>query len=323
MDSRSGRKKKKRTWLKVLVAIILILIIGIAAFIFFTLHNVKTTVNDKIHEPVTSIDKDTSDKKSKDSKPLNILLMGIDEDTERQGIGRADALIVLTLNPEQEKMQMVSIPRDTRTELIQPDGGVYNVDKINHSFAFGKAIDNTDASGADMTVATVENFLDIDVDFYVSINMDGLTELVDQVGGVTVTNTVAWTDKNYDFPKGDVQLDGKKALAYVRMRKDDPEGDFGRTRRQRQIIQGIIDKGASVGTVGKINGVIDVLGNNMNTNMDYENMKTMLKNYRNARRNASEYIMEGQGSNIDGVYYLIVDEAEVSKTHDMINDLHE
>src|SRR5699024_93704 len=107
-----------------------------------------------------------------DSEPLNILLMGIDEDTERQGIGRADALILLTVNPENEAMQMVSIPRDTRTELIRPDGDVHNTDKINHSFAFGKAIDNTDSTGADMTVSTVEHFLDVDVDFYVSINMD-------------------------------------------------------------------------------------------------------------------------------------------------------
>lgn len=323
MPSRVGKRKKKRTWLKVLLSIILLLVIGVGVFAFMTLNKVKTTVNDKIHEPVTSIDKSKSDEKSKSSTPLNILLMGIDEDTERQGIGRADALILMTLNPEKEAMQMVSIPRDTRTEIIRPDGTVYNTDKINHSFAFGKATDNKDSSGADMTVATVENFLDIDVDFYVSMNMDGLTELVDQVGGVTVTNTVPWTDSKYDFPEGDVQLDGDKALAYVRMRKNDPEGDFGRTRRQRQIIQGIIDKGASVGTIGKINGVIDVLGNNMSTNMDYENMKTMLKNYRNARRNGSEYIMEGQGSNIDGVYYLIVSDEEVAKTHDMINDLHE
>src|SRR5699024_8739364 len=72
-------------------------------------------------------------------------------------------------------------------------------------------------------------------------------------------------------------MDGDKTMEFVRMRKQDPEGDAGRTKRQRMVLQGIIDKGAKVESVGNINGLIDILGNNMSTNMDFDDMKIYLK----------------------------------------------
>src|SRR5699024_8173863 len=160
-------------------------------------------------------------------------------------------------------MQLVSIPRDTRVPII----GKGFDDKINHAYAFG---------GNDMSVATVESFLDLELDYYVSLNMDGFQELVEQLDGITVYNDMAWKDSKYDFGFGPIEMDGDKTMSFVRMRKQDPSGDFGRTKRQRQVIQGIVEKGASVGSITKINGVIDILGNNMATNMDFDDMKKLL-----------------------------------------------
>lgn len=113
-------------------------------------------------------------------------------------------------------------------------------------------------------------------------------------------------------------MDGDKTMAYVRMRKQDPDGDFGRNERQRKVIQGIIEQGASVGSVGKINDYIDVLGNNMATNMDFDDMKSLLNGYRKTRQNIVSYQMKGSGTNIDGIYYLMVPDEEIAKVHGMI-----
>src|SRR5699024_5930160 len=249
---------------------------------------------------------DLTKKKVKGDEPLNILLMGID--TEESDQGRSDALMVLSLDPGQDAMQLVSIPRDTRTIIA----GKGIEDKINHAYAFG---------GADMTVATVENFLGVEMDYYVSMNMSGMKELVDQLGGITVNNEIAWDDGKYNFTEGLKDLYGNKSMYFDSMRTQEPNVDYRRTKHQRKDIQGIVDKGASVDSVSKINGVIDILGNNMATNLDFDDMKKLLSGYNDTRKNFVDYQMEGSGTNIDGVYYLIVPDEEVQKVQGMIEEI--
>ncbi|MEN1967486.1 LCP family protein [Lentibacillus sp. N15] len=311
MKRTDKNKKSKKLWLKIPLAIILVLVIGVGAYAYSIYHNAKETVNNKMHEQVDSIDPSVTKKKVKATEPLNILLLGVDErDNDK---GRSDALMVLSLDPTNDKMQLISIPRDTRATII----GKGFEDKINHAYAYG---------GSDMSIATVENFLDIDLDYYVRMNMEGLQELVDQLGTISVNNEIAWKDGKYDFAVGPVEMDGDKTMHFVRMRKQDPDGDFGRTKRQRKVIEGIVDKGASVGSVSKINGVINIMGNNMATNLDFDDMKKLLKGYKDTRKNVVSYQMKGTGTTMkndsgQNIYYLIVPEEEVSKVHGMIADI--
>ncbi|MGX4668323.1 LCP family glycopolymer transferase [Cerasibacillus sp. JNUCC 74] len=300
---RKKSKKSKKLWLKIPLLIIFLAALGMGGYAYSIYHNAKSTVNKKINEPVDTIDTASTKKKMKATEPLNILLLGVDQRGNDKG--RSDALVLLSLDPKKDSMQLISIPRDTRAMIA----GKGIEDKINHAYAYG---------GADMTVATVESFLDIDLDYYVRMNMEGLEELVDQLGTIEVDNEVEWDDGKYNFTKGPIALDGDKTMHYVRMRKQDPAGDFGRTERQRKVIEGIIDQGASVGSVNKINGMIDVLGNNMATNMDFNDMKDLLFGYKNVRKNVVSYMMEGSGTNIDGIYYYLVPEEEVSKVQGMI-----
>lgn len=304
---RSDRHNKpRRLWLKIPLVLILLFILGVGGYAYSIYNNAKKTVNDKMHEPVDTIDTSVAKKKIKATEPLNILLMGIDSHSSEKG--RSDALMILSLNPKTDTLQLVSIPRDARTTIV----GKGIEDKINHAYAFG---------GTDMAIATVENFLDIELDYYVRMNMDGLMELVDELGSITVNNEIAWNDGKYDFTEGPVEMDGEKTMAFVRMRKKDPSGDFGRTKRQRQVVQGIIEKGASVGSITKIDSMIDIFGNNMATNMDFDDMKKIFGGYKDTRKNYKEYMMEGTGQKIDGIYYLIVPNEEVQKVHQMIVDL--
>ncbi|SEP80470.1 transcriptional attenuator, LytR family [Virgibacillus subterraneus] len=311
-QKRSNNKyKRKRPWIKYSLVLILILAIGVGAYALLLYNDAKDTVNEKIHQKVPSIDHELGKKKIKGEEPLNILLLGVDK---RAGdSGRSDALMVLSLDPKNNKMKLISIPRDTRTTIV----GKGLEDKINHAYAFG---------GTDMSIATVESLLNINLDYYVQMNMEGLTEMVDAVGGITVDNQLEWYDtgyyeKGYHYAKGEISLDGPEAMGYVRMRYKDPNGDFGRTKRQRQVIEAIIDKGSSIASVNKIDNMIDVLGKNMATNMDFADMKDLLFNYKNVRKNTVSYMMKGSGTEIDGVYYYLIPDEEIAKVHEMINEV--
>src|SRR5690625_5743269 len=100
--------------------------------------------------------------------------------------------------------------------------------------------------------------------------MYGFVDLVDELGTVSVMNDVAWSDSKYDFPIGAVEMDGGKTMAFVRMRKKDNEGDFGRTKGHRKVIEAILSERASAGSIPKFRGLVDVLGGNMETNMDFD-----------------------------------------------------
>lgn len=288
-----------------MLIILFLLIGGMGAYVYSIYHNVKSTVDNKLHEPVDSIDIEVSNKKMKKQEAINVLLLGVDERAGDKG--RSDTMIVMTLEPTNDRMQLISIPRDTRTEII----GRGKEDKINHAYAFG---------GSEMSVSTVENFLNIDLDYYIRMNMEGLEQLVNAVDGITVNNNLSFEQNGHTFHKGELQLNGEEALAYVRMRKKDPQGDVGRNERQRQVIQGIINKGVNLNAVTKIGSIMDILGDNMVTNMKFEDMRNLATDYRSTRKDVSTYQMTGKGSRIDNIYYLIVPNEEVEKVNGMVRD---
>lgn len=292
---RKRRKPKKKRALKITMAIILVLILGGGAYAYSIWHSVEKTFT-QTHEP---LNRDVSEKRSEKvsfSKrdPISILLLGVDQRAGDRG--RSDSLILMTVNPKDQSMKMVSIPRDTRTEIV----GKGTTDKINHAYAFG---------GVDMAVNTVEKFLDVPVDYYVQVNMESFKDIVDAVGGVTVNNDLNFDYDGYSFKKGNLTLDGKEALAYSRMRKQDPRGDFGRQMRQRQIIEGVIEEGASVQSLANYGTILDTIGTNVRTNLTFDDMKQIQSNYKDARHNVEQLQVDGKGEKINGIYYYAVSDA--------------
>ncbi|MGE1162164.1 LytR family transcriptional regulator [Peribacillus simplex] len=299
------KTKKKRTWLKVVGIIVLLFILSGGAFAY-SLWNALTKTVDSMHTPIDrNTDKRTKDLALSDQEPFSMLMLGVDE---RDGDkGRSDTMIVLTVNPQKKSVKMLSIPRDTRTEIV----GHGTQDKINHAFAFG---------GAKMSMDTVENFLDIPIDYYMKINMEGFKDIVDAVGGVTVQNDLDFTSDGIHFAKGSHTLNGKEALAYSRMRHDDPNGDFGRQSRQRSIIEAVIREGASVSSLTKYNDVFEALGNNIQTNLTFDDMMDIQKNYRDASKSITQSSINGKGTKIDGIYYYIVSDEEKEKVQSELKE---
>ena len=289
-------KKKKRIWLRVVGILVLLLALGVGAYGFSVYQSVTKTAA-TIHHP---IEREKSEKRVDElelveKEPFSILMLGVDE---REGdSGRSDTMIVMTVNPNTNSVKMLSIPRDTRTEII----GRGFEDKINHAYAFG---------GVEMSMNTVENFLDIPIDYYLQINMDGFKDVVDAVGGVTVNNDLDFTYEGVHFTKGDITLNGEKALKYSRMRYDDPRGDFGRQLRQRQIIQAVLKEGASISTLANYGDIFNALSNNIKTNLTFDEMLDIQKHYKNAVKDIEQFTVKGSGTKIDSIYYLMVTNEE-------------
>ncbi|MFS0637364.1 LytR family transcriptional regulator [Mesobacillus foraminis] len=289
-------KKKKRNWLRIVSYIALFLIIGAGAYAFSVYQSVSKAV-DTIHQPIK---REKSEKRGEKvtltkKEPFSILMLGVDE---REGDrGRSDTMIILTINPNNNSVKMLSIPRDTRTEIV----GKGIEDKINHAYAFG---------GIEMSMNTVENFLDIPIDYYMQINMEGFKDIVDAVGGVTVNNDLNFTTGGVHFPRGQVTLDGEKALKYSRMRYEDPRGDFGRQLRQRQIIQAVIKEGASLSSLKNYDNIFSALSNNIKTNLTFNQLVKIQRNYKTVGNNIEQLTVEGIGTKINSIYYLIVSTEE-------------
>lgn len=290
------QKTSKRRWLRITGIFFLVLLIG-AGIYGFSIYKSFTNAVDTIHEPT---DRKKSEKRSEDltlakKEPFSVLMLGVDE---REGDkGRSDTLIVLTVNPKNNSVKMLSIPRDTRTEII----GRGKQDKINHAYAFG---------GVEMALDTAENFLEIPIDYYIQINMEGFEDIVDAVGGVTVNNDMDFALEGTNFPKGELQLNGEKALKFARMRYEDPRGDYGRQIRQREVIKAVIDKGVSVSSLTKYNQIFDALSGNIKTNLTFDEMMAIQKNYRTAADTIEQMSIEGKGTRINNIYYIVVPDEE-------------
>jgi polyisoprenyl-teichoic acid--peptidoglycan teichoic acid transferase len=282
-----------------------LIVLSIGGYAYYLYDSTKDAVNDMHEQVETDQPKPIVTGSSKDLKPISIMLLGVDE---REGdSGRSDTIMIIAVDPKEDKMLMFNIPRDTRTEIV----GKRREDKINHAYAFG---------GTQMAMDTAENFLDTSINYYVKVNMQSFKDVVNAVGGVEVNNSFAFSDGGYTFPEGRQELNGKEALAYSRMRYQDPKGDLGRNDRQRQVITSIIDKGARVSSITKFDNILDILSENVKTNMTFQEMKDIQKNYKNARHSIESTEIKSSGKMIGGTYYGIVEESEKLRIQQLMNE---
>ncbi|MFL2105720.1 LCP family protein [Desemzia sp. FAM 23991] len=301
-NKKSG--KKKPSFMKKLgcsIGIIFLVLLIAAGIFVWKVYSDVTSTTDEIYQDVDKNELREDPVEVGNKEPFSILLLGVDTgDLGRTEQGRSDTMMVMTVNPNTNQTSIVSIPRDTYTEII----GRGTMDKINHAYAFG---------GVSMSMNTVQNLLGVPIDYYVEVNMQGVKDIVDTLGGVQVTPALSFDYDGYSFVEGQTTtLDGDAALAYSRMRYDDPNGDYGRQARQRQIIVAAMSKVASLSTIMNYQGVLGTLENNMQTNLTFDNMVSIFNDYRGAVSNVEQIQLEGSGTKIDGIYYAIIDDSELA-----------
>lgn len=230
--------------------------------------------------------------------PISILLIGLENySTNYQG-GRTDTLMVATFNPDTQSMKLLSIPRDTYTYIE----GKGEYDKITHAYGVG---------GRDETIKAVEGLLEIPIDYYVEVNFEGFKNIVDEIGGIDVQvpfDFSEYTDTHprrmINFTEGPATLKGEEALAYARMRKQDPRGDFGRNDRQKEIILSLIEEVSSPKNILKIDNIAAHMGENVQTNIKLSEPLYFIKKYNGfSTENIETYKLEGEDKYIDSIYY--------------------
>ena len=322
-------KKRNNNGLKIFVSILAILVIGILGYIYSIYANVKDSM-DTAYTPVEvetfrtsntgTVADSSEDEESRTNagamtpselleagEPVSILLLGVDTgDLGRTEQGRSDSMVVVTINPHTQKTTLLSIPRDTYTEIV----GYGTSDKINHAYAFG---------GTAMSINTVQQMLDIPIDFYVMVNMAGIQEIVDAVGGITVESPLTFNQNGYDFVQGTNQLDGEAALAFARMRYEDPAGDTGRQGRQRLVIEAVIRKLATPETLLNYQTILQSLSSNVQTRFQLSDIYTLQsQDYLGAVDNMNQQQLGGTGGMMNEIYYNFVDETEMTRVQDLL-----
>lgn len=211
--------------------------------------------------------------------PFTIYFSGNDSFGDIQETGRTDSNMLVTVNPKTHRILMTSIPRDYYVPVACaedaadgcPDG---QKDKLTHTGLYG----------VQTTINTIEDFMDIDINYYVRVNFSSLTNIVDAIGGVDVTVGKGlavdqfYTDDTIGgVVEGENHLDGQKALAYARERYAYEDGDLQRVKNQQQVLKAIIKKVKSPSMLLKYASLIDAIGSAIETNMPSSSITNFVK----------------------------------------------
>ncbi len=203
------------------------------------------------------------------TEPFTILLMGIDSTAEvlqKNAVANGDTLILMTFNPKTLNATMLSIPRDSYVPIACWSNKAEN--KITHAAGYG----------TDCMMNTIEQYFDVNIDYYAKINFKGLVKLVNAVGGVEINVDRRLCTDNSDrggevcIEPGYQTLDGEQALVYARNRHDLPNGDFGRNQHQQEIVMAIANKFKNITDVSKFMEIINTISNSLDTNLTTKQM---------------------------------------------------
>lgn len=211
--------------------------------------------------------------------PFTIYFSGNDSFGDIQETSRTDSNMLVTVNPKTHRILMTSIPRDYYVPVACaedaadgcPDG---QKDKLTHTGLYG----------VQTTINIIEDFMDVDINYYVRVNFSSLTNIVDAIGGVDVTVGKGlavdqfYTDDTIGgVVEGENHLDGQKALAYARERYAYEDGDLQRVKNQQQVLKAIIKKVKSPSMLLKYASLIDAIGSAIETNMPSSSITNFVK----------------------------------------------
>ncbi|MCT4381694.1 transcriptional regulator [Leuconostoc suionicum] len=332
-------KKHSSFKLYIILAVVIALLSasGYAAYYFYSLNN---TINKSFSS--TGLD---SEKKAtqliQDKKPVSFLVLGTDIGTDggfgtnRSRVGLTDSMMVVTVNPKNETTTLISIPRDIMTSISGFESSFPQ--KLNAAYAFKAASDNNASlgDGVSTTIDTIQKMFNFPINYFAMVNMSGLGDVVEQLGGVKVKSplTFAFSQETahesgkdlYQFTEGSStfkyasdgenfktysKMNGQAALAFSRMRYQDPKGDYGRTERQRLLLQQIISKvkknPAQVVNLKFINSTTK----NIASNLKSEDMLKLGTNYISASKHIVSYTVQGEGETYEGISYQRVTTAQ-------------
>ncbi|MBO4107244.1 LCP family protein [Streptococcus suis] len=212
---------------------------------------------------------------------LNIYISGIDTYGPISSISRSDVNIIMTVNMKTHKVLLTTTPRDAYVAIA--DGGQNQYDKLTHAGIYGVSASEH----------TLENLYGIDINYYVRLNFTSFLNLIDVVGGIDVYNETAFTSihDSTHFPAGNIHLDAKQALAFVRERYALSDGDADRGRNQQKVIAALIEKLSKPENLTNYQEIISGIESSVQTDMPLE---TMMQLVNTQMESGSSYSVESQ-----------------------------
>ena len=267
-EAKKRRKKKKKSLWKLmkkhkaasfvicLFLVCLLTVAGTVGSVMWGLYSDSVGIVDPDDVDPKAKDVQIAWQDPKDEDVINVLLVGSDSRDPSAELGRSDTIMLVSFNKAENKASVISFLRDT---LIEIDG--YGQSKLGHTFAYG---------GVGLTINTINQQFDLDVQDYIVINFENLVGIIDQLGGIKVNLTeeeAAYYRENGmpDIQAGYVTLTGSQALAHARNRSLD--NDFGRTRRQRAVLYGIYNKVMELKDPSVVFSLINYCMTQVSTNM--------------------------------------------------------
>lgn len=292
-DSKKSFLPKSYFWRILLSLIILATVTTLAYFIFLTLRihetskkiyfeneNSSSLMGDIKSTALALIPSQRKILQGEDSERINILLLGAAGEN-KPGRNLTDTIMIASIDTKSKKIALLSLPRDLYVSI--PDSNSFT--KINGLYQYG--LKNN--LGMDPIRKAVEKVIGLPVQYYLVVDFDGFIKFIDILDGINIEVERDIYDERYPGPnysyetfelkKGFQKLDGETALKYARERHSDPLGDFGRAKRQQQIMQAAKNKAFSIKTILnplKINDILSSLGDNIKTNLTLEDIESFL-----------------------------------------------
>ena len=257
----------KRRWKRIVGILIALILIAGLTFVADFMRSTYAMMS-KISDSNTSVVGPISKKVNVTEEPFNVYITGIDQWEFEKGLDleRSDVNMLVTVNPVTKKILLTSIPRDSYVKLHTAQ----QMDKLTHTGVYG----------VDETLNTVEDWLGIDINYYVKMNFTGAKDIINAMDGIAVYSPVAFESsiEDYKYEKGWNAMGGSKALYYARERKAFEGQDSIRVENQQRVMQAIIKKMTSKKTlITKYGDILAAAGDNLSTNMSAEEMTDLAK----------------------------------------------
>ncbi|MGE7622484.1 LCP family protein [Viridibacillus sp. NPDC096237] len=312
MGQRKKKPSKKKLILRTFLILIALMVVSTGTYAYWLTKKAEEAANKAYDNDNTRV---KSDLRESAVKPMtdnvSILFVGID-DSEERGQGsdhsRSDALLLATLNNKSKSVKLLSIPRDSYVYIPN----VNKQDKITHAHL----------GGTNATIETVENLLNVPVDYYYRLNFDAFIEIVDALNGVKVDvpyelHELDENDKRtVNLKPGMQTLNGRQALALARTRKQD--SDIQRGERQQMILAAIMKKASSVTSFTKYDNILEAVGNNMKTNMTFNEMKSFFEYIKGGMPDVETLSLKGDDDTSTGIYYYQLDQNALAETQNTL-----
>ncbi len=321
------RRSVKKKWITI-VGIFLVLIGSLGTYAFYQyqqlFNRMYSPLSDEKSPKIIGIGSATNSISPKTEatkiiiQPFTMLLIGVDTRGEKQS--RSDSMFLAVVNPGRQTLTLVPIPRDI---YVKVSG--YGMEKMNHAMFYG---------GVTLLKQTIENFFDLQIQRYVTVDFEGFKRLVDEIGGVEVDvkkrmryyDPADGTDIN--LYKGIQKLDGKKALDYARYRRSNigrDDSDDERSARQIELIKAIMEQGKEKLSIFRIFSFFDIAGDHIKTDLTKKEIERLVPVYKgfsvDQLRNTT---IEGDGKRLPygklHLFFYVVSDLEKERIKEYIRE---